>query len=70
MMSEVNRQLSDTHTLCPQCGVMFPIRFLACPACIGFAKKRERWVAPSKRRPRREPTQDQTRLDGSEEYPA
>jgi ribosomal protein L37E len=40
--------LVKTHEKCQRCGVMFPQKFLSCPACAGFQKKREQWAVPGK----------------------
>jgi hypothetical protein len=68
-MSELS-VLIETHALCPKCHVLVPVKFLACPSCLGLAKKRERWVVPGKPKPKREPIQEQSFFDDSAEYPA
>ncbi|MFL6462889.1 MAG: hypothetical protein ACJ73N_00575 [Bryobacteraceae bacterium] len=68
-MTEFPRQFTDTHIRCGKCGVLYPQSFLACPACLGFSKKREQWVRPGKRKPKQQPAQGQTRFDESD-YPA
>ncbi|MFL6354095.1 MAG: hypothetical protein ACJ74Z_19895 [Bryobacteraceae bacterium] len=68
-MNGIHRQLTDTHETCPQCGVLFPVKFLACPACAGFQKKREQWVVPGKPKAKRKPVQEQSFFDDAAEYP-
>jgi ribosomal protein L37E len=61
--------LVKTHERCVKCGVMFPQKFLSCPACIGFTKKHEGWSVPGKPKAKRKPVQEQSFFDDSQEYP-
>jgi hypothetical protein len=67
-MSELNGLL-QTHKHCSECGVLVPTHFLSCPSCLGFAKKRERWIVPGKPRPKKQPVQEPSFFDDAPEYP-
>jgi hypothetical protein len=62
--------LVKTHERCDRCGVLVPTHFLACPSCLGFSKKREQWVVPSKPRAKKQPVQELSFFDDATEYPA
>jgi ribosomal protein L37E len=62
--------LIETHTRCPRCGVHYPQKLLSCPACLGFQKKHEQWIAPGKPKQRQQPIQEQVLWLDETEYPA